>query len=54
MIMGFCSGIFRRVISDQIGALLVLPNKLSVTLSSEVTPDEVRISEPAVSTPQSW
>jgi len=41
------NGIFRRVISDQIGALLVLPNKLSVTLSSEVTPDEVRISEPA-------
>lgn len=45
----FDSGIFRRVIIDQIGALLVLPNKLCIPLSDGVSSDEIRIAEPAVS-----
>ena len=43
------SDILRRVIIDQIGAFLVLPNKLCITLSDTVTPDVLKIPEPAVS-----
>jgi hypothetical protein len=43
------SGILRRVIIEQIGAFLVLPNKLSFTLSDVVSPIVVKIPEPSVS-----
>ena len=44
------SGILRRVIVDQIGAFLVLPNKLCITLSDVVSPIAIKIPEPAVRT----
>lgn len=36
------------MIIDQLGAFLVLPNKLSLTLSDVVAPITIKISEPAV------
>ncbi|XP_046456808.1 extended synaptotagmin-2-like isoform X2 [Daphnia pulex] len=41
------NGILRRVIIEQIGAFLVLPNKLSFTLSDVVSPIVVKIPEPS-------
>ncbi|XP_057368362.1 extended synaptotagmin-1-like isoform X2 [Daphnia carinata] len=41
------NGILRRVIIEQIGAFLVLPNKLSFTLSDVVSPIAVKIPEPS-------
>lgn len=45
------SDILRRVIVDQIGHFLVLPNKLCLSLSNEVAPEILKIPEPAVSLP---
>uniref|UniRef100_A0A0P5KR21 Extended synaptotagmin-2-B n=1 Tax=Daphnia magna TaxID=35525 RepID=A0A0P5KR21_9CRUS len=41
------NGILRRVIIEQIGAFLVLPNKLTFTLSDVVSPIAVKIPEPS-------
>lgn len=50
----FRSGILRRVIIEQIGAFLVLPNKLCFTLSDIVSPIAIKIPEPSVRYPVSF
>lgn len=46
----FCSSdIIRKVIAQQVAALMVLPNKLPVVLSNEIATHIVKLPEPEVS-----
>lgn len=43
------SDILKRVVIEQIGNIMVLPNKLPITLNDTVSPIEVKMPEPEVS-----
>ena len=43
------SDLLRRIIVEQIGAIMVLPNKLPITLSDEVPATSLKMPEPEVS-----
>jgi len=46
----FCfSDIIRKVIAQQVAALMVLPNKLPIVLSNEIAAHIVKLPEPEVS-----
>jgi hypothetical protein len=44
-----CSDVLRKVISQQVAATMVLPNKLPIVLSNEIATHIVKLPEPEVS-----
>lgn len=45
----YYSDILRKVISQQVAAAMVLPNKLPIVLSNDLAPQLVKLPEPEVS-----
>lgn len=43
------SDVLRKVIAQQVAALMVLPNKLPIVLSNEIAAHVVKLPEPEVS-----
>lgn len=43
----------RKIIVEQVSAMMVLPNKLPIVLSTTVPPKVLKFPEPQVSDPQS-
>lgn len=48
------SDLLRRIIVEQIGAVMVLPNKLPITLSNEVPAISLKMPEPEVCSEDVW
>ena len=44
----FCSDVLRKIITEQVAALAVLPNKIIVPLTTEIPVDILKMPEPEV------